>query len=353
MPFANGWLMMSFLAAASSAQPPSIGAQETTRARLLLHSTRWVDKAWGAYFAGRLHSTDLAVDILDEFRASGILSAASPSSEEHAFIAALFDAAIESGVQVHAAVLDPFEGGWDEQVLVLLALSRARDREDSLLRLSDARPDMAWSAANNLLFGMKSRKWYVKTLGELSITQRFTVIDPDSVPPNVSGTGGGDCGDGMTQIPKGFPPIALYTLQSTPGTGLVLLAPGPVDVYYRRTVVPTDQQTGFGSCFSVNRMKVRIGYLAALAKMSAEEAEKLFHCEALIRYKGVEQFQSAIQQSMELQEQGIRGLIQAVQQRERLSGSGVVLQIVPEVNDQRQNRTDPLPTVPPRGIVLN
>ena len=345
--------MMSFLAAASSAQPPSIGAQEAARARLLLHSPRWVDKAWGAYFAGRLHSPDLAVDILDEFRASGDLSAASSSSEEHAFIAALFDAAIESGIQVPATVLEPFEERWDEPVLVLLALSRARDREYSLLRLSDARPDLVWSAANNLLFGMKSRKWYVKTLGELSITQHVTVINSDSVPPNVSGTGSGVCGDGMTQIPKGFPPITLYTLQSMPEPGLLVLAPGPVDVYYRRTVVPTDKQTGFGSCFSVNRMNVRIAYLAALAKMSAKEAESLFHCESLIRYKGVEQFQSAVQQSLELQEQGIRGLIQAVEQRERLSGSGVVLQIVPEVNDQRQNRTDPLPTVAPREIVLN
>jgi hypothetical protein len=345
------WLAMSYLAAAPAAQPPG-GPQDTAHARQLLHSTQWKDKAWGAYFAGQLHSAELAADIVEQFQTNAIHEEASFKSEEHAFIASLFDAAIESGVQVPPGILAPFEKNWEEPVLVLLALSRSPDREESLLRLRKVPSDLAWLAANNLLFGMRSQRWYIKILGELRVSHQFTVVSPGQAPRKGGGIGSGTCGDGLTAIPKGFPPIALYVLQVEPDPSFVTFAPGPVDVRYRKVLVPTDGQNGFGSCFSVNREKMDVDYLAALGKMPSEQAQELFRRDTPITYSDDRRFRRAVQQSLAVQEQGIQDLIQAIQLRAMLWGSGVELLVFPVVGDQRQHSAKPLPAVAPRKIVL-
>jgi hypothetical protein len=345
------WLTMSLLAAALSAQPPD-GPQDAAHARQLLHSASWKDKAWGAYFAGQLHSEELAADIVEQFQANAIYEGASAKSEEYAFIASLFDAAIENSVQVPAGILEPFEKNWDESVLVLLSLSRTADREESFLRLRKVPSDVAWLAANNLLFGMRSQRWYIRILGELRVSHQFTVVSPGQAPRKGDGIGSGHCGDGLTAIPKGFPPIALYVLQVEPDPGFTIFAPGPVDVRYRKVLVPTDGQSGFGSCFSVNREKMDVDYLAALGKMRSEEAQELFRRDTPIPYSDDRQFRRAVQQSLAAQENAIQDLVQAIQLRAMLWGSGVELLVFPVVGDQRQHSMRSLPAVEPRKIVL-
>jgi hypothetical protein len=346
------WLTMSFLAAALSAQPPD-GHQDAAHARQLLHTTQWKDMAWGAYFAGQLHSSELAADIVEQFRANAIYAASSYKSEEYAFIASLFDAAIESNIQVPAVVLEPFEKNWEEPVLVLLAPSRSPDREESLLRLRRGGPDAAWLAANNLLFGMRSQQWYIKILGELRVSHQFTVVSPGQAPRKEGRRlGGMICGDGITAIPKGFPPIALYVLQADPGLSFAAFAPGPLDVHYHKLLVPTDGQNGFGSCFSVNREKMDVDYLAALGRVGSDQTQELFRRDTPIPYSDDRQFRRAVQQSLAAQEKGIQDLVQAIQQSEKLIASGVELHVLPVVGDQRKTTTKSLPKLEPREIVL-
>jgi hypothetical protein len=346
------WLTMSLLAATLSAQQPD-GPQDAAQARQLLHSAQWKDKAWGAYFAGQLHSAELAADLVEQFQANAIYAAASVNSEEYAFIASLFDGAIESGVRVPAGLLEPFEENWREPVLVLLSLSGTADREESFLRLRRAPSDVAWLAANNLLFGMRSQRWYIKILGELRVSHQYTVVSPGQAPLKGRGRlGSMVCGDGITAIPKGFPPIALYVLQVEPNPSLVTFAPGPMDVRYRKLLVPTDGQNGFGSCFSVDREKMDVDYLAALGRMRSDQAQELFRRDTPIPYSNHRQFRRAVQQSLAAQEKGVQDLLQAIQQSEKLTGSGVELQVLPVVSDQRQTSTTPLPTVEPLRILI-
>jgi hypothetical protein len=350
MRLASGVTPLFLVATAVWAQPASIGAQETGRALQLLHSPLWVDKAWGAYFAGRLHAEDLQEPLIEEFRLAAALRN-EPAGEEHAFVAALFDAAIEADISVPAPVLEPFEENWTAPVLILLAHSQ--DGEDPLLRLSAAKADLAWLAANNLLFEMKSPRWYASTLGAVNITHRFTVKDRDEGLGIGGGSGGGFCGDGVGAMPKGFPPVALYELQDSRERGSIVLARGPKDVYYKRIVVPADKQVGFGSCGSaVDRIAIRIGYLAGLVNMPAHQAEDLFHRETAIRYQGNEEFEREVEQSLEAQEQGIRSLVRTAKERGLECAPGMSLRIVPEVIDRRQNAADRLPLVAPREIVL-
>jgi hypothetical protein len=342
------------LADALSAQSPPVSAQEAERARQLLNSVQWVDKAWGAYLAGRLHSADLDQALIEQFRLAMALRDVPSYAEEYAFAAALFDAAIEAGMTVPAALLEPFEENWTDAVLILLA--RDKDSEESLLRLGveKSRP-IVWLAANNLLFERKSQVWYAATLAQISITHRFTVTDSGWGSGVGVGAGGGAWGCGVAALPKGFPPVALYTLQdgATAQRGSVLLARGPQNVYYKRSVVPTDTQVPVGSCSAaLDRMAIRIGYLAQLRHEPVEQTERLFHSETHIPFTTVEDFERQVEREMEAQAEGIRALIQDLE-RAGLSAPDVQLRIVPEVDDQRQTATAPLPAVAPRAITLH
>jgi hypothetical protein len=275
----------------------------------------------------------------------------SPYTEEGAFLAALFDAVIEAGIAVPAVLLEPFKERWTDPVLILLA--RGADNEDMLLAMLGSQGrDVVWLTANNLLLERKSQRWYKTTLEEVTLTHRFAVRDSDEGAGFDAGQGGGVCGDGVAAMPKGFPPVTLYYLRNGGNRGDVLLARGPENVYYERTVVPTDKQAGVGSCMSlVDRMAIRIGYLAQLCVQPREETERLFHGETQIRYTTVDDFTRTVERSMDAQEHGIRAFIQTIE-KAGLRARDVRLKIVPQIEDKRQKSGDPLPTPAPREIDL-
>jgi len=341
-----------FLAVGAAwAQQPSISATEKARALQLLTSIAWVDKAWGVYFAGRLHAEELREPLIEEFRSAGALRDAPSYSEQHAFVAALFDAAIEANLTVPVELLEPFEEKWSDPVLILLA--RSKDNEDGLLRLASEKSRNAeWLAANNLLFAMKSQRWYAGMLADLKVTNQFIVTDPGE-----GGSGGGNggviCGDGVAAMPKGFPPITIHTLQERAARGSVLLAPGPQNIYDERTVVPTDGQVGYGSCSTnLDRAAYRIKYLADLAGMPGSQAENVFHRVTGISYHGAEDFAREVGKDLGAQENGIRKVMQLVKERGLICPAGLRLRIVPEVDDRRRDAREPLPVVMPRVMSL-
>ena len=338
-------------AEALSAQQTLIGAQEIERAQRLLGSAQWLEKAWGAYLAGRLHSEDLNQLLIEEFRSASALRDAPFRSEEYAFLAVLFDAAIESGVTVPSPLLEPFAENWASPVLILAA--RDKNSDEMLMELRGQKTNEAlWLAASNILCERKSQRWYAANLSEIDITHRFTVADANSGAGAGAGHGGGTCGDGVAAMPKGFPPVTLYALQDYPGHGDVLLAEGPENAYYSRTIVPTDKQVGTGSCQSaLNRMAIRIGYFARLSYESADATRNLLQRETWITFAGSEDFARRAEQAMQSQEQGIRALLQ-IAAESGFAVPSMQLRIVPEVDDRRSDRHDALPVLATRDFAL-
>ncbi len=318
----------------------------------MLLSGRMEDKAWGAFWAGKLQSDDLRGPLLEQFRAAAAFAAAPSWGAEHGFVLALFDAAIEMRLAVPAQLLEPFEDLWSQPVLIVLA--RTQDGEGPLLRLAgNSRPDLVWLAANNLLAERKSQTWYGRLLADVSITHLFVVTGEEYGPGFGGGVGGGVCGDGVLAMGKGFPPVALYTLvEDEPGS--VLLARGPQNVYYRRTVIPTDQQVGFGSCWpALDRAVIRLGYLTRLASSPPLDAARIFRASTEIRFRTPEQFREEVEQALTTQEQAVRSLLDAIRQQGFDYPSGLHLRIASEIRDVRQGAHDPLPPVPAREIVFN
>jgi hypothetical protein len=332
-----------------AAQTSPIPALQAESARRLVDSPGWREKAWGAYLAARLHNDDLNRVLADQFLPAAALRDAAYQSDEYAYLTVLFDAAIDAGIGIPAALLEPFQERWAEPVLILLA----RDPESSptLLRLrtDEARP-LVWLAANNLLFERKSQPWFATLLGELRITHRLTAVDT-ARPIGRAGHGGGICGDGITRFPKGYPPVVHYELHDNGQRDAVLLAHGPRDVFYSRVVAPTDQQAGTGTCSTmVDHPSMRLAYLAALHDTPAYEVEKLFQDSTEIAFTTPAAFEQEANRLLAVQAQSIRTVLNEIAAR-GLRAPEVPLRIVPEVIDQRTAAHDPLPAIADRPIL--
>lgn len=352
MTFLRMFVVVFCAAEALSAQSVPIQVQEIERARQLLNSTRWVDKAWGVYSAARLHQLDLQQELIQQFQSAAVLRDSPVYTDEHAYLYALFDAAIQEGITVPAALLEPFADKWPVPVVILA--SRDKNSEDLLLALRGRKSgdDAVWLAANNLLFERKSQRWYEAILSEITITHQFTVTDPGRGPGFGGGSMGGMGVDGVAAMPRDFPPIAFYILQNSAARGRVFLAQGPKNIYYERTVVPTNKQVGFGKSYVIlNRMEIRIGYLASLGFKPVKDTVRLFHSESYIEFTTNEQFERDARLRMTTQRFEIQELIKAIGKR-GLRASNTPLRIVPVVNDKRKKTTNPLPSVAVREIVL-
>jgi hypothetical protein len=338
-------------AVSAAAQP--VGEAEAARARRLLASPQWLDKAWGAYFAGRLHAAELREPLIEAFRETAALRDAAPVTEAYGYLAALFDAAIESGITVPAATLEPFEEKWSAPVIILLSREPAA-AEEALLRMrAAAKRNSDWLAAGNLLAALKSERFFAKALSEVSVWQAFRVTDPGDLTGSGGGAGGGGFSDGVAVMPKRFPPVGVYQLSNWMKPGDALLTLGPQDIYYRRTVVPTDVQVSYSHAeYFIDRPKMSVDYLAPLAGLTVEQAQSVFHRQTRIEYSGEATLQREWDAAMSAQEAAIRAFVRAAQDHGLGRVTGMTLRIVPQLYDTRKTTRGGVPALTPREFVL-
>jgi len=326
---------------------------QTERARQLLGSQRWADKAWGAYFAGRLRLQGIRDVLIEQLRFQEPLRNAPRDGEEYSYVQALLDALIELGGPVPADVVMPFRSQWRAEVLILLA--RGEGNEDPLLAMRDEElSDTEWVAVNNLLLGMRSQTLFRKTLEELRITHRFVVIDDATAGFGPGFGSGGSVGPGDHRIiPEGFPPTPRYQLQTYPADGDVLLAKGPHNVYFRR-IVPVRRSFYWNATSRVtDRQRYRLEYAAEIGPSSAEGASLMFSPWTTLRWHSPEHFSSEVDRHLAVQAEQIRGFLAAAVQRGFVELRGLRLQIIPEIEDRRQGVRQALPQVAfPREITL-
>ena len=324
---------------------------EGNRARRLLSSSQWHDKAWGAYVAGSLHSDALKDPLIEAFREAAPLRDARSFSEEHAYVTILFDAAIQSGITVPAELIEPFEENWRPAAILLLA--RDRTAEDALLRLYDKAENVEWLAIGNLLLGLKSQRFFARTLDAIEISHRFTLADPGDDSASDGGSAGMLCSDGLLVMPKGFPPVGVYRLVNFALPGDILLAHGPQDAYYRRFVAPPDQQTGFGVCRGdIDRQKLRSGYLAALTGISESQIRYLFESRTRLEYRNEPGLHQEWDAALAAQEIAIRDFVRTAQTHGLGSVTGMKLKITPTIQDLRKVTAGPTPSLTPREFIF-
>jgi hypothetical protein len=250
----------------------------------------------------------------------------------------------------------PFAARWREQSLILL--SRQQGTEDALLAMRDApMPDMFWEslnrpiediywiAANNLLLGMRSARFFMKTLEETQITETFRVRDGEFQPP-LSGYGGSFSYGAAPRWPEGFPPVGLYRLELNPsleGHENSLLARGARSVFYRRWVPPAGLHPG--PWRNPGREQLRLEYLGEWNHADLAEAKEVFTADAVVQWVDAAALTRDIEAHLEAQAAAIRAFVATARRNGAPDCAGMRLRIVPIVRDERRVRTTPLPAV--------
>jgi hypothetical protein len=276
---------------------------------------------------------------------------AEAASQEHAYVLALFDALIESGRNVPADLLRPFATRWRDEVIILLC--RSTENEDDLLNMrAEPLNEAQWLAVGNSLLKLRSSKFFVRTLEQTHVTHKFIVVSEEAGGFG-GGSGGGGVSDGSRQLPKGFPPIGLYQLVTFPAEGYALVAKGPRNVYFRRTVVPTNRQvvwgTPFGSC---EKDEEQLEYLAAMTQTSIVNVSGIFSPSTTIQWRTEDDFLSRSMAALSGQSTAIQAFVETARQRGLKGLADLKLTGFPILDDRRHSTIEALPKLPTMNIAV-
>lgn len=325
-------------------------AIEERKARELLSSPVLLDKAWGVFRASRLAVPDLGTILVEQLASMQPYAGASWDSSEKAYIDVVFDALILSGASVPESVLAPFAERWRDAALIVLA--RQEGNEELLLSIRGkelGRPQ--WIAVNNLLPRMRSSRFFRKTLTETALTHTFIVVD-ESGQKSRGGSGGASAGDGVRRLPKAFPPTGIYQLIDTPREGDVLLLKGPLDVYYRRILIPTDERVGLSSNGPLfEKEKEGLAYIAAWNGAKLEDVRRIFWPTTTVGWSDTAHFQDCVENSLGAQVEAVQDLLDTSRRRGAGDLSGMRLGIAIDVLDDRRGGIT-LPNIPLRAFAV-
>ena len=294
---------------AAPAQTPPADA-DAARAKELLSSPSLADRAWGAYYAGRLRDPGLRDVLVERLRAAQSLANAHAFFPEFSYVAGLFDALIEIGGAVPLDAIMPFEAHWRAPALILL--SRQQGTEDALLAMRDElmHQDLYWLAVNNLLFGVRSTRFFAKTLEEIRITHTFDVRDGPVPAPPGSGRGASISTGAPPKWPEGFPPAGLYYIEDRPSEGALLVA-GPHNVYFRRGVPPVGVE---GTWRDPGQEQFRLEYMGAWNNGSLVDAEHVFKLQTVAQWTDAAALTREVETRLDAQIAAIRAFLATAKQ---------------------------------------
>jgi hypothetical protein len=341
-------LALPLLALLLAAPPP-----DQPRAEALLASPRPIDKAWGAYLAGNQKLTPLIPQLIAELDSLRPIPTTS-ELERWSLAHTLLDALIRLNAPLAVDQLKPWLDIYRDEALVLL-LQGSKPNHLALFEFRPILHGAHWLAVTNQLVHQRAPGIAATLLAETKLTHNFAVWDSE---PTGIGGGAGSAFSNLapTQFASGFPPAARYQLVISPKAGDTLLAPGPRNIYLRRTIIPTDSQL---SWYDPNpRLSIQSEltcYSAALAGRPEEEIRRLISAYTAIQWTTPDSFAETALKSLEVQASAIRGLVARFIQSGLLTASELAkihLQILPKIEDNRRDQSSPLPTIPPYPVDL-
>jgi len=245
-------------------------------------------QAWGAWFSGRDVQPEM-IPLLEQVVARRIASAAMADM-------AAADIALDALIQLNAAVpadlLLLVHERRPAQALVLLSHG-GEDTADALATLMRSEKGLSWFAAANLALSRKQPRLAVALLDGMQITATLVVSESGT-----AGIGSGSSvgiGCGAIGAAEGLPPWPSYGLTSFAASGVVVLAPGPTPVYYRRTVAPAGMAPA-GSTVAIGGPSTadRLKYLAALARVDAATLPLSGNEQASLAWQGAAAIESEV-----------------------------------------------------------
>ena len=241
--------------------PPTLAAVP-----FLINSLNRRDQAWAAYLIGQHGLTQYVPQLLQLLvPTSPLQPITSELTEARALDRVILDTFIQLKAKVPCERLLTVYDDFRDEVVIVLANS-PKDNEKILLSLHDSpQPDTRWFAICNLLASGRAESFAFRLLRDITIKISLIVSESGQGGGGASWGGPGGIGCGPFGMPKDFPPTSIYELTEAAEEGNVLVAEGVCPVYYRRQLVPMNQQIGVGHGSTFNDRDIyRRDYLALL-----------------------------------------------------------------------------------------
>jgi hypothetical protein len=136
-----------------------------------------------------------------------------------------------------------------------------------------------------------------------------------------------------------------------------LLVRGTTNVFFERTVVPTNTSVGWSSGgeggAKTQRVEFRLRLLAAMAGQPVESVRVLFQPDTRIRWRSAAQPHEEVSRKLDEQSAGILSFIARAKPQRETGMTSVRLEIRPELHDNRKQKSSRLVAPQPRVIELD
>jgi hypothetical protein len=338
--FGSCWSMIGLLLAlhggAVCQEMESRDSPECGRAADRLRSESPREKAWGAHWAGACQTTGLAGEIEAELAKLNPESLAGSAWDSESFWLghSILDSLIQLRQPAPASLLE--------------SIAKAFPVEGTIA--AHARPGGAeWVAASNALARLRTPGFAAVLLTEIPLTHSVWVSDTDRPP----GRGiGGSLGSGSPtlRVPLGFPPTGFYRLTGHPAQRDELASDGAIPIYLQRIVMEPGQERTLswppeGYCARC----LEIGYLADLARASTDEVDRAVEPQTAVRWTNLFKLNSEVAVAITNQQSALRQLAKSLMTAGAIERSELAMSLHIEVmiEDQRSDRSTPLPKFPP------
>jgi hypothetical protein len=312
------------MAGALAAQGPPEGS-----VRDLLASNDPARLAWGAELAARNESQEFIPDI------RRLLYSTDDRVKEHAL-----DALIRLKAKVPPEELTPLRPEFKVQVIILAAANRQRNILSSMLNAGEPN-DATWVALNESLMQIGGgREYWPALLREWTIHVVIYVTDPGRTPVLGPRTGGGACGDSISDPRAGFPTRATYALFLDAQPGDTVLAAKPHPVFYRR------RPNSSGCDTRIDRDDYRGDFVSSLVYL---ETPLKGHLRYDIAWPNDEAYLAEMNRLRSTTLAGFQQVLDWLLKRRLIPPEDVALRphIVVGIEDQRSNKLHDLPATPP------
>jgi hypothetical protein len=320
--------------------------EATAATNRLLKSSDAKEVAWGAFTAAQYHVTS-AIPLL----ITALQQISSVDADPHGGTElAILDALVHLRAQVPADVLERSLGRWPIPTLILLENATGA-RDAMLLQRLSVTTAFEWQAIGNLLLRSKPPGLAYQLLEGLQLQLTVYVTDQ----PNVgfgSGLGRGSDGCMVATAAPGFPPLADYQF-ATAGPGATILSIGPETVYYvRRTLTPPIIPCQNGGRAEKPRDDDRVKYLNALVRAQVETVPLRQSTSVTVLWSNPDMFRQEVSRHRQAVEEQYQNVISVLVWAKRLTeeeSRALTPKITVTVDDQRKNKSEPLPALEDRG----
>ena len=315
--------------------PVAIAADATR----LLASADAKDVAWGAFTACQYHVVS-AVPLITSALSRPL---AGDRVAQEAAELVLLDALVQLDAKVPANVLQPLIARWPVPTSVLLA-NATGDRNEVLLPLVSSTDGAFWNGVANLLLVTRPPGFAMRLLTGLRLTLVVHVTNKANV-----GFGGGAGSSGEhsldAALAAGFPPLADYRFTSA-RPGATVQSVGPRTVYYERRLQtqPTFSRFRYSNPEGPSNTD-RVDYLNALIGERRALEERT---QPTVVWRGAAALRRTVAEHRESVEQRYRTALGSLVVRGLLSEAdsrSLTPQIVVRVQDERDDKSQPLPTM--------